>query len=132
LRFTHTSARGDVDVSLVCTPRDSRQARGGCLCHHHLAEDSPGRREFGLEEGFRRADQLLAERMSAQAQLGRRYIWGFMRPDGRALAQVAALVDRGLIRPLIDRVFPLSEVAAPHEYCEAGAARGKLVLDLTA
>lgn len=88
--------------------------------------------EFGLEEGFRRADQLLAERMSAQAQLGRRYIWGFMRPDGRALAQVAALVDRGLIRPVIDRVFPLIEVAAAHEYCEAGVARGKILLDLTA
>src|SRR6266853_5853382 len=30
LRLTHTSARGDVDVGLICTPRDSRQARGGC------------------------------------------------------------------------------------------------------
>jgi NADPH:quinone reductase-like Zn-dependent oxidoreductase len=85
--------------------------------------------EFGLEEGLRRAEQLLATRVAEQARLGRRYFWGFMRPDGAALAQVAALVTRGKIRPVIDRVLPLADVALAHEYCEAGLARGKIVLD---
>jgi NADPH:quinone reductase-like Zn-dependent oxidoreductase len=85
--------------------------------------------ELGLEEGLRRAEELLAARVAEQARLGRRYFWGFMRPDGAALAQVSDLVTRGQIRPVVDRVFPLADVALAHEYCEAGKARGKIVLD---
>jgi len=85
--------------------------------------------EFGLEEGSRRAERLLAARVAEQARLGRRYFWGFMRPDGAALARVADLVSRGRIRPLVDRVFPLADVALAHEYCEGGMARGKIMLD---
>jgi NADPH:quinone reductase-like Zn-dependent oxidoreductase len=67
--------------------------------------------------------------VAEQARLGRRYFWGFMRPDGAALARVADLVSRGRIRPLVDRVFPLADVALAHEYCEGGMARGKIMLD---
>jgi NADPH:quinone reductase-like Zn-dependent oxidoreductase len=87
--------------------------------------------EFGLEEGLRRADQLLSNRVAAQIKLGRRYYWGFMRPDGAALSRVSELVEQGAIRPYVDRVFPLSEIAAAHEYCESGVARGKIVMDLS-
>jgi NADPH:quinone reductase-like Zn-dependent oxidoreductase len=85
--------------------------------------------EFGLKEGLRRAEELLTTRVVEQARLGRRYFWSFMRPDGAALAQVADLVSRGRIRPLVDRVFPLADVALAHEYCEGGMARGKIMLD---
>jgi NADPH:quinone reductase-like Zn-dependent oxidoreductase len=85
--------------------------------------------QFGLEEGLRRAEQLLAARVAEQARLGRRYFWGFMRPDGAALAQVADLVIRGQTRPVADRIFPLADIALAHEYCEAGMTRGKVVLD---
>jgi NADPH:quinone reductase-like Zn-dependent oxidoreductase len=87
--------------------------------------------EFGLEEGTRRADERLAERVQVQANLGRRYNWGFMKPDGAALAAVTRLVDEGRIRPLVDKVFPLDQIALAHEYCESGQARGKIVIDLT-
>jgi NADPH:quinone reductase-like Zn-dependent oxidoreductase len=87
--------------------------------------------EFGLEEGTRRADECLAERVQVQAKLGRRYYWGFMKPDGAALAAVTRLVDEGKIRPLVDKVFALDQIALAHEYCESGQARGKIVIDLT-
>jgi NADPH:quinone reductase-like Zn-dependent oxidoreductase len=87
--------------------------------------------EFGLEEGLRRADELFAQRAAEQFRLGRRYYWGFMRPDGAALQEIAGLVDSAKIRPVVDRVFPLAEVAAAHEYSESGVARGKVVLDLS-
>jgi len=86
--------------------------------------------EFGLEEGLRRADEILAARVAAQAHLGRRYFWGFMRPDGAALAAICELIELGKIQPVVDRVFPLVEIAAAHEYCESGSARGKIVVEI--
>lgn len=86
--------------------------------------------ELGVDEGTRRAESLLAQRVAEQRALGRRYLWGFMQPDGEALAVVAGLVEAGRIRPIIDRVFPLVRIAAAHEYCESGQARGKIVVDM--
>jgi len=86
--------------------------------------------EFGLEEGARRAAALFADAVEQQAKLGRRYFWGFMQPDGAALSQVGALVSEGRIRPMVDRVYPLDQIADAHEYCESRQARGKIVIDL--
>jgi alcohol dehydrogenase len=52
------------------------------------------------------------------------------RADGEALAKIAALVDAGAIRPLIDRVVPLDEIADAHRYGETGRARGKIVIQV--
>jgi len=40
------------------------------------------------------------------------------------------LVARGLAKPIVDRVFPLSEAAAAHEHLEAGKQFGKVVLKI--
>lgn len=85
--------------------------------------------EFGLEEGVRRADARLAEKSRVQSELGREYHWGFMKPDGTALQTLSRLVDEHRIRPLIDRVFPVEEIALAHEYCESGQAQGKILID---
>lgn len=85
---------------------------------------------YGLEEGLARGEALLAERVAAQRALGRRYAWAFMKPDGNALRIVGDLVQAGRIRPVIDRVLPLTEIVAAHEYCESKQARGKIVIDV--
>jgi NADPH:quinone reductase-like Zn-dependent oxidoreductase len=87
--------------------------------------------EFGLELGFQKADELLASRRAEQASLGRHYHWGFMRPNGYALAEVARLVETGQLKPLVDRIYPLERIADAHEYCESGQAQGKIVIDMT-
>jgi NADPH:quinone reductase-like Zn-dependent oxidoreductase len=87
--------------------------------------------EFGIAEGTRRADHLLSDRAQIQQGLGRRYYWGFMRPDGAALNIVRELAESGRIRALVDRVFGLDQIAEAHEYCESGQARGKIVMDLS-
>ncbi|MCC7478080.1 zinc-binding dehydrogenase [bacterium] len=38
------------------------------------------------------------------------------------------LLEKGLLRPVVDKVFPLSETAAAHERMEAGEHFGKIVL----
>ena len=87
--------------------------------------------EFGFEEGVRRADERLAENVRMQSQLGRHYYWGFMKPDGAALAKITHRIESRQIRPLIDKVFPLEQIALAHEYCESGEAQGKIVIDMS-
>ena len=43
------------------------------------------------------------------------------------LAHLAALVDRGELRPPVDRTFPLDQVVEAHRYAET-SVRGKVVL----
>ncbi len=42
--------------------------------------------------------------------------------------QVVPLLVRGLVRPVIDRVYPLEEVRQAHEQLERDETFGKLVL----
>lgn len=85
---------------------------------------------YGLEEGTRRADVAYQERRFAQQALGRRYYWSFFNPNGAALAEVTSLVEAGAIRPVIDRLFPLEQIAAAHEHCESGRAQGKIAIEI--
>ncbi len=50
------------------------------------------------------------------------------RSDGEALARIAALVESGAVRPVVDRVFDLDEIVEAHRYLESGRARGKVVI----
>src|SRR5271168_5586168 len=46
------------------------------------------------------------------------------------LHSVMRLVAAGRFRPIIDKIFPLSEAAAAHAYLESGAQFGKVVLSV--
>jgi len=46
-----------------------------------------------------------------------------------ALPRIFDLVARGAVRPVVDRVLPMSEVRQAHQLLEDGAVLGKLVLD---
>lgn len=48
----------------------------------------------------------------------------------RFAAEVLPLFDSGALRPVIDRRFPLSEVADAHRLVESNATVGKVVLDV--
>ena len=52
------------------------------------------------------------------------------KPDGNVLAQIAKLVDDGEVRPIIDKVLPMSEVREAHRISEEGRSRGKVVLEM--
>ncbi|NJP88367.1 NAD(P)-dependent alcohol dehydrogenase [Nonomuraea sp. FMUSA5-5] len=49
-------------------------------------------------------------------------------PSHRLFADLARYVERGDLRPVVDTVFPLEEVAKAHRALEAGGVRGKIVL----
>jgi NADPH:quinone reductase-like Zn-dependent oxidoreductase len=48
------------------------------------------------------------------------------------LAELASMVARGDVRPVIDYVFPLAETPDAIRYSETGRARGKIVIDMGA
>ncbi|MHB0912696.1 MAG: NADP-dependent oxidoreductase [Armatimonadota bacterium] len=44
------------------------------------------------------------------------------------LSEIAKLIDSGALRPAVQTVFPLEEVAKAHELLETGTVKGKVVL----
>jgi NADPH:quinone reductase-like Zn-dependent oxidoreductase len=59
---------------------------------------------------------------------GQRFRTFIVQPRQEDLAFVVDLLESGAIVPVIDRSYPLSEVADAIRYMEAGQARGKIVI----
>lgn len=51
-----------------------------------------------------------------------------VKPDGAQLAEIAALIDAGKVRPEVSHTFPLAEAAKAHQQSQTGHTRGKIVL----
>lgn len=64
---------------------------------------------------------------------GRRRVRFFSEdPRREPFEELTHRVEAGELRPLVDRVFPLSDVAGVHRALDAGGVRGKIVVDTTA
>jgi NADPH:quinone reductase-like Zn-dependent oxidoreductase len=51
-----------------------------------------------------------------------------VRSNGAQLAEAARLLDRGIVRVVVDSTYPLSEAARAHERAISGGIQGKVVL----
>jgi alcohol dehydrogenase len=49
-------------------------------------------------------------------------------PSGDQLRELAALIDSGAIRPVVDRVFPFESTPDALAYVESGRVKGKAVV----
>jgi NADPH:quinone reductase-like Zn-dependent oxidoreductase len=58
------------------------------------------------------------------------YSFLFMRANGDQLAEITALIDSGIIRPVVDRVFPFESTDEAMAYVEGGRAKGKVVVQV--
>jgi alcohol dehydrogenase len=65
---------------------------------------------------------------AAAEKAGAAYCWYLTEPSGRQLTEIAALVDSGAIKPVLDREFPFEKLVDALTYLQAGRARGKIVL----
>ncbi len=50
-------------------------------------------------------------------------------PSAHTIARLTELVEAGAIRPVLDRAFPMEEIADVHRLLEKGGVRGKYVID---
>lgn len=62
------------------------------------------------------------------ARHGVRGVYFIVEPDRNALGSIAELVDHGHLRPVVDRVLPLTETRSGYEALEKGKRRGKIVI----
>ena len=51
-----------------------------------------------------------------------------MRAQGQQLSEITSLIESGVIRPVVGKVFPFERTAEALAYVEAGRARGKVVI----
>lgn len=58
------------------------------------------------------------------------YRFVFMRANGAQLQQITALIEAGIIKPVIDRAFPFESTAEALKYVEQGRAKGKVVISI--
>ena len=59
-----------------------------------------------------------------------RYAFVFMRASGAQLEKITALVESGVITPVVDRTFPFESTAEALSYVGRGRAKGKVVIKL--
>ena len=58
------------------------------------------------------------------------YSFVFMKANGAQLQQITNLIDSGIIRTVVDRVFPFEATNEAMAYVETGRAKGKVVIKL--
>jgi len=89
-------------------------------------------RRWGLNPLVVLAIRVMSRKATAAARRhNARYEYLFMRADGGQLREITRLVEGGVIRPLVDRVFPLEQVRDALAYSESGRATGKVVVTVT-
>jgi len=86
-------------------------------------------RSWGLNPILRLAIRVISRNVTAAARRrNARYEYLFMRADGAQLGEITRLVERGIIHPLVDKVFPLEQVRDALAYSDSGRATGKVVI----
>lgn len=58
------------------------------------------------------------------------YSFLFMRAEGNQLSLIASLIDAGIIKPVIDKVFSFEQTNEAMAYVETGRTKGKVVIKL--
>jgi NADPH:quinone reductase-like Zn-dependent oxidoreductase len=56
------------------------------------------------------------------------YTFLFMTANGGQLREITSLIDSGIIRPVVERVFSFESTNEALAYVETGRAKGKVVI----
>ena len=54
----------------------------------------------------------------------------FMRAEGNQLSEITLLINAGIIKPVMDKVFPFEQINEAMSYVETGRAKGKVVVKM--
>jgi NADPH:quinone reductase-like Zn-dependent oxidoreductase len=86
-------------------------------------------KEIGANWILRLAMRLLSYRIRKRAKQHQvNYSFLFMRPSGDQLREISLLIDAGIIRPVVDRVFTFEATKEALAYVEKGHSKGKVVI----
>jgi NADPH:quinone reductase-like Zn-dependent oxidoreductase len=104
---------------------------GGKLISISGPPDPDFAREQGLNWFLQQVLRLLSFSIRRKAKgRGSSYSFLFMRANGAQLSQITSLIEAGIIRPIMDRVFPFEATNEALAYIETGRSKGKVVVKL--
>ena len=102
---------------------------GGKLISIAGPPDPDFAKDIGSTWILRLAMRLLSYRIRKRAKRHHvSYSFLFMRPSGDQLREIGSLIDSGIIRPVVDRVFPFESTKEALAYVEKGRAKGKVIV----
>lgn len=102
---------------------------GGKLISISGPPDPGFAREIGKPWILRPVMRVLSHRIRKAAKRRRiSYSFLFMRASGDQLREITSLIESGIIRPVMDRVFPFESTNEALAYVEKGRAKGKVVI----
>jgi len=58
------------------------------------------------------------------------YSFLFMKADGEQLSEITKLIESGVIKPIVDKIFPFEKTNDALSYVESGRAKGKVVIKI--
>ncbi len=86
-------------------------------------------KQLGLAWHLRFITKLLSSSAKKYAKkLNVNFTFLFMRAEGKQLGEITKLIDAGIIKPVIDKVFPFEQTNEAMAYVETGRAKGKVVV----
>lgn len=104
---------------------------GGKLISISGPPDLAFARSIGLNWFLQQVTRLLSLGIRRKARRrGIDYSFIFMRAQGKQLGQITALIESGVIKPVVDRVFPFTAVNDAMAYLVTGRAKGKIVIEM--
>ena len=104
---------------------------GGQLISISGPPDAAFARSIGASWVLRMIIGALSYGITAKAKRRQaHYSFLFMRARGDQLTEITSLIDDGIIRPIVDRVFPFASTKEAMAYVEAGRAKGKVVVSM--
>jgi NADPH:quinone reductase-like Zn-dependent oxidoreductase len=99
---------------------------GGKLISISGPPDPDFARDQGLNWFLRQVLRLLSFGIRRKAKRRRiSYSFLFMRANGAQLSEITSLIETGIIRPVMDRVFPFEAINDALAYIEAGRSKGQ-------
>jgi len=84
---------------------------------------------LGLPWFMKAAIYFLSRRISKLARkLQVEYTFLYMRANGQQLSELGKLIETGILRPVVDKVYPFEQVNEAMTYVSSGRSKGKVVL----
>lgn len=87
--------------------------------------------EIGLPWYLKLVTKLISSGAKKKAKkLNTTFKFLFMRAEGSQLGQITWLIESGIIKPVIDKVFPFEQTNDAMDYVESGRTKGKVVIKI--
>ena len=125
------------DYDLVLNSQDEKTLEkslcivksGGKVISISGPPDAAFAKEIGLSWFMKTAIFFLSKKIRSQAKkLNVDYSFLFMKANGKQLSEISSLIEAGVIRPVVDKIFPFEQTNEAMSYVASGRAKGKVIV----